>query len=77
MYACGTVETDSFVQINGVLPIVYPGNANKASDYTCIVFIFVYALGYSMGFGPAAWVYGSEVCACSARSRLDKSSMRS
>jgi hypothetical protein len=27
----------------------------------CIVFIFVYAFGYSMGFGPAAWVYGSEV----------------
>ncbi len=34
---------------------------NKASDYACIVFIFVYSLGYSMGFGPASWVYGSEV----------------
>ena len=48
-------------QINGVLPLVYPNNVNKASDYTCIVFIFIYSLGYSLGFGPAAWVYGSEV----------------
>lgn len=44
-----------------MLPLVYPGNVNRAADYTCVVFIFVYALGYSMGFGPAAWVYGSEV----------------
>lgn len=27
----------------------------------CIVFIFVYALGYSLGFGPASWVYNTEV----------------
>ena len=44
-----------------MLPLAYPHNANRASDYACIVFIFIYALGYSMGFGPAAWVYGSEV----------------
>lgn len=28
----------------------------------CIVFIFIYSLGYSLSFGPASWVYGSEVC---------------
>lgn len=44
-----------------MLPLAYPNNINRSSDYVCIVFIFVYALGYSMGFGPAAWVYGSEV----------------
>lgn len=40
---------------------MYPDNVNRASDYACIVFIFIYALGYSVGFGPAAWVYGAEV----------------
>jgi MFS family permease len=47
--------------VNGVLPLVYPGNINRAADYTCITLIFVYAFGYSISFGPAAWVYGSEV----------------
>ncbi|KAK0706298.1 hypothetical protein B0T26DRAFT_656572, partial [Lasiosphaeria miniovina] len=47
--------------INGALPLFHPNNVNRASDYTCIVFVFVYSLGYSIGFGPAAWVYGSEV----------------
>ena len=41
---------------------MYPDNSNRAADIVCIAFIFIYALGYSMGFGPAAWVYGSEVC---------------
>lgn len=44
-----------------MLPLAYPDHVNRAADYACVVFIFVYALGYSMGFGPAAWVYGSEV----------------
>lgn len=48
-------------QINGALPLAYPNNANKAADVICIVFIFVYAMGYSLGLGPAAWVYSSEV----------------
>lgn len=48
-------------QVNGALPLAYPGNINHAADYTCIVFIFFYTFGYSIGFGPAAWVYGSEV----------------
>ncbi|CAK7212218.1 hypothetical protein SCUCBS95973_001380 [Sporothrix curviconia] len=55
--------------INGALPLAYPHNVNRASDYTCIVFIFVYSLGYSMGFGPASWVYGSEIFPTSLRAR--------
>ncbi|KAJ9165792.1 General substrate transporter [Coniochaeta hoffmannii] len=55
--------------INGVLPLAYPGNVNRASDYVCVVFIFIYALGYSMGFGPAAWVYGSEIFPTAVRAR--------
>ncbi|TVY30612.1 putative glucose transporter [Lachnellula hyalina] len=47
--------------INGALPLAYPKNINHAADYACIVFIFFYTFGYSIGFGPAAWVYGSEV----------------
>ncbi|RYO84253.1 hypothetical protein DL762_005760 [Monosporascus cannonballus] len=47
--------------INGVFGQAYPDNSNRAADIVCIIFIFIYALGYSMGFGPAAWVYGSEV----------------
>ena len=55
--------------INGALPLAYPNNVNRASDYACIVFIFVYSLGYSMGFGPASWVYGSEIFPTSLRAR--------
>nr|UPO70933.1 sugar (and other) transporter c20-309 [Hypoxylon sp. CO27-5] len=55
--------------INGVLGQVYPDNTNRAADVVCIVFIFIYALGYSMGFGPAAWVYGSEIFPTSVRAR--------
>ncbi|KAH6842603.1 general substrate transporter [Chaetomium sp. MPI-CAGE-AT-0009] len=55
--------------INGALPLAYPGNINRAADYTCVVFIFIYALGFSMGFGPAAWVYGSEIFPTAVRAR--------
>ncbi|ORX93925.1 general substrate transporter [Clohesyomyces aquaticus] len=47
--------------INGALPLAYPNNVNHAADYVCIIFIFLYTFGYSIGFGPAAWVYGSEI----------------
>jgi hypothetical protein len=49
------------VQINGALPLAYPNNKNRSSDYACVVFIFFYSFGYSIGFGPNAWVYGTEV----------------
>ncbi|KAI1257937.1 hypothetical protein MGN70_000982 [Eutypa lata] len=56
----GCVAMTFGMLINGVFGQVYPDNTNHAADVACIVFIFIYALGYSMGFGPAAWVYGSE-----------------
>lgn len=55
--------------MNGALPIAYPNNINHASDYACIVFIFFYTFGYSLGFGPAAWVYGSEIFPTRFRAR--------
>jgi hypothetical protein len=48
-------------QINGALPMAYPGNINRASDYTCVIFIYFFSFGYSIGFGPNSWVYGTEV----------------
>jgi MFS family permease len=56
-------------QINGALPLAYPNNANKAADVVCIIFIFLYAIGYSLGLGPAAWVYSSEIFPTEVRAR--------
>lgn len=55
--------------INGVLPLVYPGNLNRASDYACVVFIFLFSFGYSISFGPNAWVYGTELFPTYIRAR--------
>lgn len=57
----GCVVMGVAMLVNGALPLAYPNNANKAADVACIVFIFIYAMGYSLGLGPAAWVYCSEV----------------
>jgi hypothetical protein len=57
----GCIVMSIALLINGALPIAYPHNINRASDYVCIIFIFFYTFGYSIGFGPNAWVYGSEV----------------
>ena len=65
----GAVVMSVALLVNGALPQAYPHNVNRASDYACIVFIFVYSLGYSMGFGPAAWVYGSEIFPTPLRAR--------
>ncbi|KAI2627648.1 general substrate transporter [Hypoxylon sp. NC1633] len=65
----GCVAMGLGMLVNGVLGQVYPDNTNSAADVVCIVFIFIYALGYSMGFGPAAWVYGSEIFPTSVRAR--------
>jgi len=51
------------------LPLVYPNNVNRAADFACIVFIFIYSMGYSIGVGPTAWVWGSEVFPQSLRAR--------
>lgn len=55
--------------LNGALPLAYPKNINHAADYVCILFIFIYTFGYSIGFGPAAWVYGSEIFPTNFRAR--------
>lgn len=65
----GCVAMTFGMLINGVFGQMYPDNTNHAADVACIVFIFIYALGYSMGFGPAAWVYGSEIFPTSVRAR--------
>ncbi|KAI0483777.1 general substrate transporter [Xylaria cf. heliscus] len=65
----GTLAMGFALLINGVLGQVYPDNTNRTADIVCIVCIFVYALGYSMGFGPAAWVYGSEIFPTAVRAR--------
>ncbi|KAK4449567.1 putative quinate permease [Podospora aff. communis PSN243] len=55
--------------INGALPQLYPDNTNRVADYVCVVFVFIYSFGYSMGFGSAAWVYGSEIFPTAIRAR--------
>ncbi|KAF2743805.1 general substrate transporter [Sporormia fimetaria CBS 119925] len=55
--------------VNGALPLSYPNNINHTADYICVVFIFVYTFGFSIGFGPAAWVYGSEIFPTNFRAR--------
>ncbi|KAK8112956.1 hypothetical protein PG984_013482 [Apiospora sp. TS-2023a] len=65
----GCVAMSLGLLINGVLGQVYPNNQNRASDVVCVVFIFVYAIGYSLGFGPTAWVYGSEIFPTAIRAR--------
>ncbi|KAI5919553.1 general substrate transporter [Camillea tinctor] len=65
----GTTAMGLGMLINGALGQAYPDNTNKAADVVCVVFIFIYALGYSMGFGPAAWVYSSEIFPTSVRAR--------
>lgn len=57
------------MQINGALPLAYPAQSNRAADYTCIVFIFLFTFGFSVSFGPAAWVYGSEIFPTNFRAR--------
>ncbi|KAI1405040.1 general substrate transporter [Hypoxylon fuscum] len=67
--SAGCVAMGLAMLVNGVLGQVYPDNTNSAADVICIAFIFIYALGYSVGFGPAAWVYGSEIFPTSVRAR--------
>lgn len=51
--------------------MAYPNNINHAADYACVAFIFIYTFGFSIGFGPAAWVYGSEACSTYPRPSRD------
>ncbi|KAL2265947.1 hypothetical protein VTJ83DRAFT_5299 [Remersonia thermophila] len=65
----GAVIMAFALMVNGALPLAYPDNVNRVADFTCVVFIFVYALGFSLGFGPSAWVYGSEIFPTAVRAR--------
>ncbi|KAI0408497.1 general substrate transporter [Xylaria palmicola] len=65
----GTLIMGFALLINGVLGRIYPANASRSADIVSVVCIFIYALGYSMGFGPAAWVYGSEIFPTAVRAR--------
>ncbi|KAK6341466.1 hypothetical protein TWF696_008539 [Orbilia brochopaga] len=47
--------------INAILPQIYPNNTNWSANLACIVFIFIYTFGNGIGYGPTAWVYGSEI----------------
>ncbi|KAF9880284.1 hypothetical protein CkaCkLH20_02238 [Colletotrichum karsti] len=53
--------------INGAVPLAY--HDNEAANIVCIVFIFIYAIGFSLGFGPAVWVYNTEIFPTSVRAR--------
>ncbi|KHO01571.1 General substrate transporter [Metarhizium album ARSEF 1941] len=65
----GSLIMGTAMLVNGLLPIMYPGNRSKAADVICISFIFIYAMGYSLGLGPAAWVYSSEIFPTSVRAK--------
>ncbi|OLN94101.1 Sugar transporter STL1-like protein 8 [Colletotrichum chlorophyti] len=60
--AAGCLVMALSLLINGALPIAYPNNISRAADVICVAFVFVYALGFSLGFGPTAWVYNTEAC---------------
>ncbi|KAK1570043.1 general substrate transporter [Colletotrichum navitas] len=55
--------------INAALPLVYGYGENTAASVVCIIFIFVYAMGFSIGFGPVTWVYNTEIFPTSVRAR--------
>ncbi|KAF2453135.1 general substrate transporter [Lineolata rhizophorae] len=55
--------------INAALPQAFPNHSNPAADVVCIVFIFVFTFGYSIGFGPATWVYAAEIFPTNLRAR--------
>ncbi|KAK1964323.1 general substrate transporter [Colletotrichum sublineola] len=55
--------------INAVLPLIYGFGRNTAASVVCIIFIFVYAMGFSIGFGPVTWIYNTEIFPTSVRAR--------
>ncbi|KAL2882568.1 hypothetical protein SGCOL_001769 [Colletotrichum sp. CLE4] len=55
--------------INGAVPLLDPQRKSPATDIICVTFIFVYVIGFSLGFGPTAWVYNTEIFPTSVRAR--------
>ncbi|TQN64772.1 Sugar transporter STL1, partial [Colletotrichum shisoi] len=67
--AAGCVVMSFSLLINGAVPLAYGHELSDAASVVCIVFIFVYAMGFSIGFGPAAWVYNTEIFPTAVRAR--------
>ncbi|KAG5915952.1 hypothetical protein E4U61_004104 [Claviceps capensis] len=65
----GSMVMGVAMMINGLLPFLFPGNVSKLADSICVGFIFIYAMGYSFGLGPAVWVYSSEIFPTAERAR--------
>ncbi|KAF7561066.1 hypothetical protein G7046_g3057 [Stylonectria norvegica] len=57
------------LMINGALQMAYPNQSNSSANYCNIFFIFLFTVGYSMGFGPCAWIYSSEIFPANCRSK--------
>ncbi|KAL2807711.1 general substrate transporter [Aspergillus granulosus] len=55
--------------INGALQLAYPNQSNASANYCNIFFIFFFTVGYSIGFGPCAWIYSSEIFPAHVRSK--------
>ncbi|KAL3442755.1 general substrate transporter [Aspergillus insuetus] len=55
--------------INGALQLAYPNQSNSSANYCNIFFIFFFTVGYSIGFGPCAWIYSSEIFPAHVRSK--------
>ncbi|KAG5745211.1 hypothetical protein H9Q72_001882 [Fusarium xylarioides] len=65
----GAVIMAFCLMINGALQTAYPGQNNQSANYVNIFFIFFFTVGYSMGFGPCAWIYASEIFPANCRSK--------
>ncbi|KAG6081276.1 hypothetical protein E4U16_007631 [Claviceps sp. LM84 group G4] len=65
----GSMVMGVAMMINGLLPLFFPGHVSKLVDSVCVAFIFIYAMGYSFGLGPAVWVYSSEIFPTAERAR--------
>ncbi|KAK7222810.1 hypothetical protein V2G26_010813 [Clonostachys chloroleuca] len=65
----GAVIMAFCLMINGALQLAYPNQVNASANYVNIFFIFFFTVGYSMGFGPCAWIYASEIFPANCRSK--------
>ncbi|KAH6876334.1 general substrate transporter [Thelonectria olida] len=65
----GAVIMAFCLMINGALQLAYPNQSNSHANYVNIFFIFFFTVGYSMGFGPCAWIYASEIFPANCRSK--------
>jgi len=55
--------------MNGALQTRYPNQSNTAANNCNIFFIFFFTFGYSVSFGPTAWIYNSEIFPANVRAK--------